>query len=409
MPDGRTIGAPEDGLVDDIPPYLRKPVAGTIEAGQFWLSCIHAKLRKLEALGLRPHPAAGEQGGYGALGAWGGGWGDVSGSDDGGRVVLGGWLERALVVAANVDVRCRRLSAPSRYATILRSSNSRLPMKIPAKLSPVTAALLVILCIFVLWGSIYPIASYLPPNVFQEPLNSSYNVLNVLFTALAFGGVIITLIFQAQEAKNARSEAVERSILEMFQILTSAEFQATKNSAFRVLIAAIKNRDYGEYVASRLFAVDQLSFPRSQAVKKTLCELDSAKHTADDQTFEHLERHDRLKLDDMMNFFSMLAQRESSKSIVNHVDFAYDWWRPALMLIAQLQKERKDAHPKIQEFCKNRLVNEIIWSLDIVYGHEPIKDDKAVWAYLCDHPLLNERFKLDPDYGKEQPVSSTPR
>lgn len=55
MPDGRTIEALENGLADDIPPYLRKPAAGTIQAGQFWLSCINAKLRKLEALGLQPH------------------------------------------------------------------------------------------------------------------------------------------------------------------------------------------------------------------------------------------------------------------------------------------------------------------------------------------------------------------
>lgn len=55
MPDGRTIDALEDGLADDIPPFLRKPAAGTIEAGQFWLSCINARLRKLEALGLRPY------------------------------------------------------------------------------------------------------------------------------------------------------------------------------------------------------------------------------------------------------------------------------------------------------------------------------------------------------------------
>jgi hypothetical protein len=163
----------------------------------------------------------------------------------------------------------------------------------------------------------------------------------VLFTALAFGGVIITLIFQAQQASQARLEAVERSILEMFQILTSAEFQATKNAAYRVLIAAIRNRDYGEYVASKLFAVEQLPYPSTDAVRQTLCELDPEKQAAvDEQAFEYLERHDRLKLDDMMNFFSMLAQRQSSKSIVSHVDFAYDWWRPALLLIAQLQKER---------------------------------------------------------------------
>lgn len=55
MPNERTIDALEDGLADDIPPFLRKPAAGTIQAGQFWLSHINAKIRKLEALGLRPH------------------------------------------------------------------------------------------------------------------------------------------------------------------------------------------------------------------------------------------------------------------------------------------------------------------------------------------------------------------
>lgn len=271
-------------------------------------------------------------------------------------------------------------------------------MNFRPKLNPISSALLVILLIIAIWGAAYPIAIRLPENTFQEPLNSTYNVLNVLFTALAFGGVIITLIFQAHEANRARNEIVERSILEMFQILTSAEFQATKNSAFRVLIAVIKNRDYGEYVASKLFAVDQLSFPRDEKVKDTLRELDTAKQTNDTQAFEHLERHDRLKLDDMMNFFSMLAQRESSTSIVNHVDFAYDWWRPALMLVAQLQKERRDTHPKIQALCKNRLLQDIIWSLDRVYGHGPIMGDRAVWTYLREHPLLKERFGLDQRY-----------
>ena len=55
MPNERTIDALEDGLADDIPPYLRKPAEGTTQAGQFWLAGIVAKIRKLEALGLRPH------------------------------------------------------------------------------------------------------------------------------------------------------------------------------------------------------------------------------------------------------------------------------------------------------------------------------------------------------------------
>ena len=55
MPDERTSGSVDDGLVDEIPPYLRKPEEGTVQAGQFWLSCINAKLQQLEALRLRSH------------------------------------------------------------------------------------------------------------------------------------------------------------------------------------------------------------------------------------------------------------------------------------------------------------------------------------------------------------------
>ena len=50
------ICSSEDGLVDDVSPFARKPEAGSVQAGEFWLSKIHAKLRKLESLGLRPHP-----------------------------------------------------------------------------------------------------------------------------------------------------------------------------------------------------------------------------------------------------------------------------------------------------------------------------------------------------------------
>jgi len=292
-----------------------------------------------------------------------------------------------------------KLSLLFKVYKLVQHFSLRIQMKIRPKLTPIGFGFLVIFLIVLVWAAAYPIALNLPSNAFQEPLNSSYNVLNVLFTALAFGGVVITLIFQAQEFKNSRSEGVERSILEMFQILTSEQFQATKNCAFRVLIAVIKNREYGLFVASKLFAVSQLPFPQSEGVIQTICDLDDSKNIKDLKRFEYLERHDRLKLDDMMNFFSMLAQRESSGSIINHVDFAYDWWRPALMLIAQLQKERKNADPKIQEYCKNRLLIEIIWSLDSVYGFDPIKSDKEVWAYLAKHPLIVDRFKLDPRYN----------
>lgn len=41
--------------MEPIPAFPRKPADGTVEAGQFWLARIDAKLHKLEKLGLQPH------------------------------------------------------------------------------------------------------------------------------------------------------------------------------------------------------------------------------------------------------------------------------------------------------------------------------------------------------------------
>lgn len=62
----------------------------------------------------------------------------------------------------------------------------------------------VMLFIITVWAMVWPISKALPGGAFSEPVGSIYNGLNVLFTALAFGGVIITLLFQTEEAKHSR-------------------------------------------------------------------------------------------------------------------------------------------------------------------------------------------------------------
>lgn len=261
-----------------------------------------------------------------------------------------------------------------------------------------STAILVMLLVVVIWALAYPIAANLPPNAWQEPLTSSYGVLNVLFTALAFGGVVITLIFQADQAKAAQRETMERSILEMFQAFTSNDFQYTKNAAFRVLITAIQHKPYAEFVASRLFAVAQLPLPDSPAIQETILNLEGNKERARQCSFSEMERGDRLKLDDIFNFFAMLAQRESACEIIKHVDFAYDWWRPALLVIAQTQLEHQRKHPGIAKYCRNRPVMETIQTLDAVFGHAPLPTDQAVWDYLFHHPKMIG-FKIDPAFA----------
>lgn len=261
---------------------------------------------------------------------------------------------------------------------------------------PTRLAIVVMSLIFLVWLLAYPVARHLPHDTFSEPFEPVYNGLNVLFTALAFGGVVITLLFQAEESRIARREEIERSIFELFQTFTSLEFQQVKDSAFRVLLAAVQNRDYAEYVASRLFVVDQLPFPASAVA--TLRRLDGAKQAPDDEAIVHADRADRLMLDNMLNFFAMLAQRESSSTVIRHCDFAYDWWRPVLWTVGQLQQERFESSETIRTYCKNALVTTTLKALDKVYGHSPLRSREEVWAYVTHHPKivafgLDERFK----------------
>ena len=248
------------------------------------------------------------------------------------------------------------------------------------------------LMIVVVWLLASPVARFLPDGTFSDPFERVYNGLNVLFTALAFGGVIVTLLFQADESRTARREEIERSIFELFLTFTSQEFQHVKDCSFRALLAAIKHKEYAEYLASRLFVVEQLSFPATSGA--ILRELDEAKRSLDDDEIVHADRADRLMLDNMLNFFAMLAQRESSATVIKHCDFAYDWWRPALWLIGQLQQERYESSPEIRRYCRNQLITNTLASLDKIYGHDPLATRTARWDYVTHHPKI-VAFGLD--------------
>jgi hypothetical protein len=252
---------------------------------------------------------------------------------------------------------------------------------------PARLAVAIMLMIVLVWIAAYPISKYLPNTLFSDPFGPIYNGLNVLFTALAFGGVIITLLFQAEESRIARREAIERSIFELFQTFTSRDFQHVKDSSFRALLTAVKNRDYAEYLASRLFVVEPMKTLPPSCVG-TLRELDESKRGKSDEELIHADRADRLMLDNMLNFFAMLAQRESSATVIKHCDFAYDWWRPTLWIVGQLQQERYDASTTIQTYCKNQLVTETLKSLDKVYGHKPLGSAAEVWDYVTHHPKI---------------------
>lgn len=255
--------------------------------------------------------------------------------------------------------------------------------------------LLIMLVIILIWVVVLPLSKDLPTDTFKDPVGAAYNGLNVLFTALAFGGVVISLLFQIEQSKSAQREEIERSIFELFQTFTTPEFQNVKDSSYRALLVAIKNHEYATFLASRLFVVDQLHLPPSALT--TIRSLDAKKASLADEQIEGADRDDRLMLDNMLNFFALLAQRKSSATVIKHCDFAYDWWRPALWIIAQLQYERYQQSENIRKYCKNQLVIETLKVLDKIYGHTPLHDNMEVWKYITQHPKMVQ-FGLDPTY-----------
>jgi hypothetical protein len=244
------------------------------------------------------------------------------------------------------------------------------------------------------WAMAWPISKALPGAAFSEPVGSVYNGLNVLFTALAFGGVIITLLFQAEEAKHARREEIERSIFDLFQTFTSHEFQEVKNGAFRALLAGVQNEEYAHFLASRLYAVDQLPFPVT--VIPILRALDESKAALNEAQIEQADRADRLMLDNVLNFFALLAQRKSSSMVIKHCDFAYDWWRPTLWLVALLQQEHFQKSKTISLYCRTRMIAETLVALDKIYGHTPLTTPLNIRHYIDTHPKIL-MFRSKPD------------
>lgn len=244
----------------------------------------------------------------------------------------------------------------------------------------------VIFLITVIWALAWPISKALPSGIFSEPVGSVYNALNVLFTALAFGGVVITLLFQAEGAKHLRREEIERSIFDLFQTFTAPEFQVTKTGAFRALIAGVKDEAYARFLVSRLFAVDQLAFPTT--VIPVLRALDEAKAGLSDTQIEQADRADRLMLDDVLNFFALLAQRKSSYMVIKHCDFAYDWWRPTLWLVALLQQEHVEKSKAIPLYCRSRKIADTLVVLDEIYGHPSLPTPEERRHYVDNHPRI---------------------
>ncbi|WP_144445437.1 hypothetical protein [Comamonas sp. 26] len=264
----------------------------------------------------------------------------------------------------------------------------------------------------------------------SQPLADTFSSVNALFAGLACAGVLVTIYLQMRElavtaddlkktaeANTATARAIsdtasangemakaslkvailadERSVLDLFQVYCSQYFQEVKNSSMSVLIPCAASKEYFDFVVSRFFVAEQLSLPPScwERVSKVT-------YSKSYEEFIIQEQNHRYKLDELINFFTILTGRENAREIILRCDFSYSWWRPLFWMIASQQERRFIENPRVRVYATPLYFIEVVKKLDEIYGFQPFSSDVEMWDFIINHPKIKS-YHLDPLHGSD--------
>lgn len=291
-------------------------------------------------------------------------------------------------------------------------------MKSKTRTARSIAILITTVCVFILGLWILAIYLGLQPaikNYTQQPFADAFSGINALFAGCAFGGVILTIWLQIYELQETRDElqktamanqamaessikmathSDERTVLELFQTYCSDYFQVVKDSSMSVLIPCVASKEYCDFVASRFFVAGQLAFPPAcweKVSRVTYCK--------NFEEFVQQEQRYRYKLDELINFFTLLVGRSNSREIIARCDFSYSWWRPLLWMIAIGQENHYKSNPVVQKYATPLYLKNVVERLDEIYGFLPFQSDKEFWEFFLHHPKILS-YGLDDEYQK---------
>lgn len=244
-------------------------------------------------------------------------------------------------------------------------------------------------------------------NFTNQPIADLFSSINALFAGFAFCGVILTVYLQIQELQDTRvvldetakankmtaDYAKENAIVELFRTYCSEYFQEVKNSSMNVLIPAVASKEYFDFLVSRFFVAEQkhlnvISWERIKEVS----------HYKSYDEFKVGEQHDRYKLDELINFFTILAYQKDAIDVIGRCDFSYSWWRPMFWMIAIAQDSRYHSNEAIKFYGTKPYFKEVVKRLDAAYGLNPIDNIQEMISLIKDHPKLNKQYNLDPNH-----------
>lgn len=240
----------------------------------------------------------------------------------------------------------------------------------------------------------------------SQPLADMFSSVNALFAGLALCGVILTVFLQIHELQETKSElaktaeanrasaehAKEGAVVSLFQTYCSEYFQGVKNASMNVLIPAMASRRYFEFIISRFYVAGQLDLKEDETWERIAL---VTRYDGFD-TFKREEQNDRYKLDELMNFFTILAHQHNASDVIGRCDFSWAWWRPMFWMVAIAQLRHYHGSEQVKKYAIRPRFIEAVRRLDEAYGLESVRNGEDLAALIVDHPKLNAAYKLDP-------------
>ena len=185
------------------------------------------------------------------------------------------------------------------------------------------------------WYYLYYADDTFIQNIKDKPLGDFFDTINVLFGGLGLAGVIVTLLHQISETSNVdernqkvanalaatskankimANEAKEKAILDLYQTFCSEYFQTIKTSSMNIIIAAIQNKDYCDFMISRFFVVSNKILTIDLLLQIPKFKDLSIKNSS--MNLLEKEQSDRFKLDELIDFFTQLSHIKPSSFLV---------------------------------------------------------------------------------------------
>ncbi|MEM7571704.1 MAG: hypothetical protein AAF433_02335 [Bacteroidota bacterium] len=251
-------------------------------------------------------------------------------------------------------------------------------------------------------------------TVSDQPVSDVFNSLNTLFAGLAFAGLIITILVQKKELELQRQELIltreelrksseanlqiaienkEKSIFDLYLTFSDDSFEEIRVSSWRVLENCLRSTDYCSYVVNSFFVTGTKDFKRIEDfLEQTYGEIDSPIESIHDR-----ERADRIKLDMLINFFSLLANKDAPQSVLMKFNFYYGWWRPVLWWVLFLGETAYQSTPEVKMYSVRPDWIRMLSILDNCYGFTPFTDLASIWHHLQTHPRM-KRIAIDPRF-----------